>query len=157
LSPVQTGGEPHREGLGEVLVRVLLGVPAGDVRHVGAAEGLGLEVFLVRLVVVAEYAAPAGGLVEPVGVVEAVPRLVAEVHEDLAFGLHAAAELALDGLERRVGEVERDADDRNPGGTAPLVAEVTLRADVDAPGGELLVELVDEPFEVRAAQLEAEV
>src|SRR5678816_2158824 len=86
--------------------------------------------------------------------VEAVPRLMAEVHEDLALGLHPAAELTLDGLERRVGQVEGDADDRDARGAAPLVAQVALRADVDAPGAELLVELVDESLEVRARELE---
>jgi hypothetical protein len=157
LSPVQAGGEPDREGLGEVLVRVLLCVPARDVGDVGPGEGLRLEVLLVRLVVVAEQRSPGGSLVQPVGVVEAVPRLVAEVHEDLPLRLHAASQLALDRLKRRVGEVERNADDRDPGRAPPLVAQVALRAQVEAPGAELLVELVDEPVEVRPRQLEAEV
>src|SRR5262249_45538270 len=157
LAPVEARGEPHREGLGEVLVGVLLRVPTRDVRDVGPREGLRLELFLVGLVVVAEQRPPGRGLVEPVGVVEAVPRLVAEVHEDLALRLDPASELTLDGLERRVGQVEGDADDRNARGAAPLVAQVALGGDVDARAPELLMELVDEPLGGRARQLEPQV
>src|SRR5262249_5458346 len=50
-----------------------------------------------------------------------------------------------------------DADDRDAGGAAPLVAQVALGADIDAPGAELLVELMDEPLEVSSRQLEAKI
>src|SRR6478672_11737065 len=40
-TPVEVGRQPHRKGFREVLVRMLLCVPAEDVSHVGAREWIG--------------------------------------------------------------------------------------------------------------------
>jgi hypothetical protein len=123
LAPAGARRQPHGEGLGEVFVWMLLGVPAGDVLDVGAAEGLGLVVVTVGAAERPEQLAPLGRRVDPIGVVVGVAGLMAQVHHDLGVGLEIV-DLALDRREPGVGEVERDADDRVPGRTAPLICQV---------------------------------
>jgi hypothetical protein len=56
--PIHPGGHPDRKGLRPVFVRVLLGIPAGKMAHVSAAERLGPVLFEVGLGDAAELLDP---------------------------------------------------------------------------------------------------
>ncbi len=120
-------------------------------------NGRGLYVVVVGLGVVPEELPPLVRVVEAVGVVEGVPGLVAQVHEDLALRLRVAAQLRLDGVQPRVRQVERQADHRHPGRAAPLIGQVALRPERDALALQLRVELVDVALQGRALQVEPQV
>ena len=79
-----------------------------------------------------------------------MPALVAQVAHRLAVVLDAGRHLRLDALEPLVDEVERNADERRPVGTAPLIAEIHRRPKRDALCVELGVQLLDEAFDARA-------
>ena len=79
-----------------------------------------------------------------------------QVHHDLA-SIFKVVHLALKLCQLRVGEIERNADDGLAGGTAPFIGEIAKRAElVDALGFQLAIELLNEAFERRAFELEAE-
>jgi hypothetical protein len=156
LAPVGPRGEPHRESLREVLVRVLLGVPAVDVAHEALRERHGPVVLPVGPAKRPEELAPLRRLVEAIRVVEGVSRLVTQVHHDLAL-VFEVVHLLLESRELRVGEVEGDSDHRLTRRAAPLVREVAERAEFpDSLSIQLAVEPLDRPLERRSFELEAQ-
>jgi len=157
LLPARVRRQPHREGLGEVLVGVLLGVPARDVHHVPSAKGVRLVGVDVGLAVVAELLAPLLGLVELVGVVEGVPRLVPQVHHDVPLVLGSRAQRIFDLKQVGIGQVKRNPDDRHTRGAPPLVRQVALRPERQTLGLELFVELADEPLQEGAGEVQLQV
>ena len=156
LAPLRPRRQPDGEGLGEVLVGMLLRVPAGDVAHEAARERDRAVVVAVRAAERTEEIAPLRRLVQLVGIVEGVPRLVAEVHQDLALVLEIVHRL-LEARELRIGEIERDPDHGLAGRTAPFVGQIAERAKfLQALAFELAVKLLNVPFEVRSFELEPE-
>ena len=155
--PLRAGRQPDGERLGEILVRVLLRVPARDVPHEAARERDGPVVLAVGAAERSEQRPPFRLAVEPVGVVEGVARLVAHVHHDLA-GVLEIVHFLFELRELGVGEVEGDADHRLPGGAAPLVGEVEGGSELpEALALQLAVQALDGPFDGRPFQLEAEI
>jgi hypothetical protein len=137
--------EPHRKRFGEVLVGMLLRVPAGKMAYEIAAEGNGPVLFTIASSERTERSTPLGGLVEAIRVVECVPRLVTQVHHHLARALELVP-LPLDSRESLVGEIERNADDRMARRTSPLVREVVPGMP---PADSLRLELAREPMQER--------
>src|SRR5581483_8234180 len=157
LPPARAGREPDGKSFGEVLVGVLLCVPAGNVAHEAAGEGHGTIVVAGGAAEGPKQLAPLRRLPELVGVVEGVTGFVTQVHHDLArvFQIvHLALELGKLGIR----EVKGNPDDRLAGGTSPLVGEVASGPELaQALALQLAVELVHESLERRGIQLEAEV
>src|SRR6266699_3872091 len=69
-----------------------------------------------------EQVTPFGRLVELVGVIERMARLVAEIHQDLALVLEIV-HLLLEARQLAICQIKRDADDRLPRRTTPLVCQ----------------------------------
>ena len=152
LAPPRARGQPDREGLREVLVGMLLRVPARDVADELAGEGDRTIVVAVGAVVLAKDRAPLGGGIEDMGIVERMSSLVAQVHHDLALVLQVVHQL-LEGGDLRAGQVKGDPDDRLAGRAAPLVGEIADGTEApEALAVELTVELLDEPLDRRALQ-----
>src|SRR4051812_15633641 len=103
---------------------MLLRIPAKNVADVRAREWVGAIAFAIRLGEGSKMRAPLRPLVQVKGVVDGVSRLVAEISHSLAVVFDAAGHLGFDPLEATIGQIERDADERRPIRTAPLVAEV---------------------------------
>jgi hypothetical protein len=80
---------------------VLLGIPAGEVADESPAERLEAVLVQVRLRDRTEELDPLLGLMEPVGVVDDVPHLVAEIAEDVgaASPLDVPAALGVQGRQ----------------------------------------------------------
>ena len=76
LAPVRLRRQPHRERLGEVLVRMALGVPLLQVHHEAAAVRARDVVVAVPLGRLAEELLAPAPPAQPVGVLDGVPRLV---------------------------------------------------------------------------------
>src|SRR3954468_2996810 len=91
------------------------------------------------------------------GIIHGVPGLVAQVAHGFMVVLDAPGHLGLDSLESRVSQIERDADERRPIGTSPLVAEINGRSKLQAPSFELAIELGREFFDARALDGETDV
>src|SRR5262245_56351681 len=122
---------------------MLLRVPAGDVTHELAAEWNRPIAVAIAAVVGGEQAAPFERDVEPIGVVERVAGLVAQVHHDLALVLEVVQD-ALELRELGIGEIEGDADHRLSTRASPFVGEVAHRAEaLETLAIELTVELLD--------------
>ncbi len=135
---------------------MFLRVPAFHVPHKLARERNRFVVVAVRPPERTEDAAPLLRFVERVGVVESVTRLVAHVHHDLPRVFNVV-HLRLKALQFGIGQVERNSDDRLHVGAAPLIGQVAPGAESFEPLGlQLFVELVNEAFEGRAFQLQAE-
>jgi hypothetical protein len=127
-------------GLGKVLVRMLLRVPAFHVPDKATMEGHGSVAVAVGTIERPEPLAPLGGLEELVRVVEGVARFVTQVHADLANVLEIV-ELLLETRQIGVGQIERDPDDRLLGRAPPLVGEIRGRAEaLESLGLEIPVE-----------------
>src|SRR5206468_8275176 len=94
--------------------------------------------------------------VEPIRVVERVSRFVAQIHHDLARILEIV-HLLLDPGELRVREIEGDADDRLPGGAAPLVREVIVGAEALQLPAQLPLEPLDQPLHGRVLEAQVQV
>ena len=132
--PVEPGGHPDGEGLGPVLVGVLLGVPARQVADVAAAERLGAVLLPVGPGHRAEPAHPVLPVVEPVGVVDHVPHLVPQVAQEVpaAEPLDVAGPLGVERRQVRRGR-DRTGSRWRPSRTAPPTRSRGRSAG--APGG----------------------
>ena len=158
--PVQPRRHPHGEGLRPVLVRVLLGVPAGKVAHVAAAERLRPVLLRIGLGDRAELLDPLLLVVQPVGVVDDVPHLVPEVAQDVGpvEALHQAGPLHVQRGQVGTGEIEGDRDRHRLEGHAPLGGEIEAGVHPGEPGPvHLLLELLDDGLEGGPFDGEAEV
>jgi hypothetical protein len=156
LAPVGARRQPYREGLGEVFVGMLLRVPALHVAHELARERNRLVVVAISPPERPEEVAPFLRFIEGVGVIEGVAGLVAHVHHDLPRVFNVV-HLRFEALQFRIGQVERDSDDGLHVRAAPLIGEIALGAEAMEPlSVQLFVELLDEAFEGRAFQLQAE-
>jgi hypothetical protein len=149
-----TGREPHRERLGEVLVGVLLPVPAGQVAHEALRERSRTVVVAVLGVEVAEHLAPLGLVVELVGVVHGVAGFVTEAGHDARRVLEVVRVLLFVGMETSVHQIERQTNEGDAVRTAPLVGDVTRRTEEDALLLQLGVELLDEGPQGTARELQ---
>ncbi len=88
-SPIETGGQPHRERLGEVLVGMGLRVVVVEMHHVAPAVRARVVVDdVVGLGERTEQLAPPGLAVELIGVIE---RMAGLVPEELHAGLLCAS------------------------------------------------------------------
>ena len=159
LPPVRVGREPHRERLGEVLVRMALRVPLLQVYDEAPAVRPRHVVVAVALRRLAEEPLAAAAQAEPVGVLDGVPRLVAqEPHAPLG---RAALDLEhvgqLEPGQPGVGEVEGDGDPGHAVGAVPLVGEPEVRPEAEPEGLQLAVELVDPVRELALPDREPEV
>ena len=155
--PFRVRIEPDRKRIGEVLVRMLLRVTAGDVPHVIAGEGDERVVVAIRFAHGAEQLAELRRAIELIRVIECVAGLVAQVHHDLALALDVVQRV-FERRHARVAEVEGDADDRLAGGGAPLIGQIAARPEVMQPRVlQLGVQTADELRDRRALQREAEV
>jgi hypothetical protein len=135
---------------------VLLGVPPVDVPHEALGERDGLVALPVRPAKRPEELPPLRRFIEAIRVVEGVSRLVTEIHHDFPL-VFEVVHLLLEAREFRVGEIERDADDRLAGRAAPLVREIAERAELPDPLPlQLPVESLDRPLERRAFELETQ-
>ena len=140
--PAGARRQPDREGLGEVVIGVLLGVGAPvlvgvDVAHEAAAPVAGLELVPVGLGEHPEVLDPFLALPQPVGVVDGVPRLVAQELHDRGAVLDLAGLLLLQARQAGVGQVEGHPDDRHPVRAAPGVGQVEIGLEVHLPGFQL--------------------
>src|SRR5690606_5609435 len=109
-----------------VLVRMLLGIPPGQVPHVAPAERLRGILILIRLGDGAEELDPLLGVVEAVGVVDDMPHLVPQVAQDV-LGVEALDQAHLVGVHRHelgAGQVERNGDRHRLERNSPLAREV---------------------------------
>src|ERR1700678_1071062 len=81
---------------------------------------------------------------------------MAHVHHDLA-SVFQVVQLALKLCQVRVGQIERNADDRLARGTPPFIGEITKRTElVDTLGFQFTVKLLNESFERRTLEFEPE-
>ena len=156
LPPIGARRQPYSEGFSKVLVGMLLRVPAFHVPHEQARKRNRFVVIAIRSPKRSEMGAPFFSFIERVGVIEGVASLMAHVHHDLP-GVFNVVHLRFETLQFRIGKVERDSDDRFHVWAAPLIGEVALGTEfVESFSVKLFVELLDEAFEGRAFQLQAE-
>ena len=123
-APIDAGREPHGERFREVFVRVFLRVPPQNVADVLVSKWIGPVPVAVRSRVGAEHFVPVGAIVQPIGVVERVTGFVPEESHHVVLVLYREREVFFDARQPRIGEIERDADQRRAVGAAPLVAEI---------------------------------
>src|SRR4051794_3793311 len=155
LSPIALRVEPDRKALGKILVGVLLGIPARQMPDEIAAERIGLVVIAIGPRVRPEQLVPFLGLVEPIGVIEGVAGLMAQIAEDffLAFGLDPFHQLVFETAQAFIGEVKRNADDRNSFRATPLIGKVNGGLQRYSGLIELSIELLDQRLQPRALDL----
>jgi hypothetical protein len=80
-----------------------------------------------------------------------VASLVAQVAHRLRVAFDATSDFGFDALQPWVRQIKRHADQWRRIGASPLVAQVHRRLERQVLCRELLVELMDEPFDARAA------
>ena len=145
--PARARVEPDRERLGEVLVRMFLGVVvhagAVQVPHVVAAPGVRVVHVAVGPPKVTEGRGPVAPPPQLVGVVEGVAGLVAQVHQHL--GPRVSEQVIVDQPPQdAVGQVPGDVHaDRAIAGPEVVVTQIKFREEGDAAGLELFPELLD--------------
>src|SRR5262249_23699967 len=113
--------EPHREGLSKILIGMLLRVPPWHVTNELPRERHRLVLVAVWTAGRSEQFAPLPSLVELVGVVVSMPRLLTQVHYDLARVLEMV-HLFFQVLQLGFRKIKRNADDRLLRRTSPLIA-----------------------------------
>ena len=139
---------------------MLLRVPPGQVAHVAAAERLGTVLLGVRLRDRAELLDPLLLVVEPVGVVDHVAHLVAEVAQDVGpvEPLDVADPLGVQCREVGPGQVEGNGDGDSLERHAPLGREVEPGPHPGHAGpAQIVPELLDDRLEGGTRDGEAEV
>ena len=78
------------------------------------------------------------------------------IHHDLA-SIFQVVHVALKLRQVRVGEIERNADNRLAGRTSPFIGEITKRSELVYPLGlQFAIKLLNESFERRALEFQAE-
>src|SRR5262249_28807400 len=83
-TPARAWSEPDGKGLRKILVGMLLRVPAFDVADKVSGKGDRTIIVAVSPAIRTKHQPPFRSLIEPVGIVEGVARLMAQVHHDLA-------------------------------------------------------------------------
>jgi hypothetical protein len=159
-APIGARRHEHGKGLGPVLVGMFLGVPSRQVPDVLAAEGDGAVVVLVGLTHRTEEGLPLRRVVQPVGVVDDMPHLVAEVPEDLVLvpPLHVPGPEGVHFQQFRPGQVEGDRDRHRLERDAPLRGEVEFRGQSPkARQRQLVTELLEDRLETGSFDGQAEV
>jgi hypothetical protein len=135
---------------------MFLRVPPLDVPHVLLAERHGTVIVPISAKERTEQPPPLGRRVEAVGVVEDMARLVAHIHHDLAVVLEHVDDF-FEPSQLRIGQIERNAEHRLLIRTAPLVGQVTNRAELlESAVLELFVQLPDVALDRRAFDTQAE-
>ncbi len=154
LAPLRAWSHPDGEGLGEILVGMLLRVPPFHVPDVLARERDRAVEVAIRTAEGAKQLAPFRSLEKLVCIIESVPRFVAHVHHDLA-GIFQVIHLALQALEFGVGEIKGNANHRLLRGASPFVGEIALRAELlQAFALQFPVKLLDKTLNGRSLELQ---
>src|SRR5262249_38232237 len=141
--------QPHGKGLGEILGRMALRIPAPKVLDITPAGRIGSVIARVVFGGRAEQLLPAPAAVQPVGVLHGVASLMAEDGPALGPGAPFNLEhhFLLELHQARMGEIEWDRNARHTVRTEPLARYPRVRPQPDAPLFELLMELVEAVLE----------
>ena len=111
LAPVGAGRNPHREGFGEVFIRMLLRVPAFHVPHILARERHRAIVVTISAAKRSEKLAPFWSLIQLIRIIESVSGFVPKVHHDLTR-VFEIVHLLFEPRKLGIGKVERNPDHR---------------------------------------------
>src|SRR5579883_1629460 len=127
--------------------------------HVAAAAGPCLVARGILQRRGSEDLAPALAAPQPVGVVERMACLVAQdAHEPpCVTAFRFSHDAALEALQPRMSQVERNGDAGDPIRREPLFRKPDVRMEANAPGLELRIELLDPALDARALEPQAEV
>ncbi len=135
---------------------MLLRIPPGHVANKFARERDGTVVVAIGAPKRAKQIAPLSQLMQLVRVIECVSGLMTHVHHDLAR-VFQIVHVAFKPRQVRVGQIERNADDRLARRAAPLIGEITKRTElVDALRFQLAIKLLHESFQRRTLEFEPE-
>src|SRR5579859_4946033 len=118
---------------------MLLRVPSEYVPDEITRERIGPIPLPVRPRVRPEDLAPVGTVVESIGIIEGVTRFVPQVTHRFLFPLDGRGIVFLNPRKPLVGKVKGHADQRGSVRTAPLVAQVDRRSEIEPSAGKLLV------------------
>jgi hypothetical protein len=86
---------------------------------------------MVRLIEPAEGFLPLGGFIKAIGVVDGMPRFMAQGHHEFVLVFQVSVHPVLDLGKDGVGVIERDSDRRHSIGTAPGVGQVEFGFEAD--------------------------
>src|SRR5271168_5324099 len=111
---------------------MFLRIPAGQMADKVSREWNGPIVIAIGAAKRTKELFPFRGAMKFVGVVERVARLMPEIHHDLACVLEVI-HLLLEMSQFCVRKVERNANYRLPGWTAPLIGQIAKRAELHQP------------------------
>ena len=154
FTPTRAWGNPYRKGLGEVLVRMLLCIPAFHMPDKVARKRHGTILVAVGTPKGAKLLLPLRCFVQRVCVIDSVSGLVAQIHHDLPRVLQIV-HLFFETGQLGIGEVKRYANNRFPRWTSPFVSEIAQGSELLQPFGlQLTIELIDESLQRRSFQLE---
>ena len=158
-APVRARPQPHREGLGEILVRMALRVPEPQVLDEIPARRIGPVIGRIASRRWAEQLLPAAAAMELIGVLDHMAGFVAEdahafgpgaaldVEDDLLFELHQA----------RMRKIERKGDAGRRVGAEPLAGNPRVGLHPDVALGKLLVQRLQAVLEPGALQRQLEI
>src|SRR3954447_2645575 len=143
--PVRTGPQPHRKGLGEILVRMALRIPQPQMLDVTPAGRIGPVVAWVVFRRRAEQLLPASPALQLVAVLYGVACFVTEDGHALApcSALDVEHHLLLELHQAGMSEIERNGDAGNAARTEPFARHPGVRPQPDAALLELLVQRAD--------------
>ncbi len=149
LAPIRAGGEPDREGLGEILVRVALGIPERQVLDVTPARRVRAVVVGVAGRGAAEQLLPAAAALQLEGYLQRMSGLMAQ--DPHAFRdrapLHVDEHLALEPHQAGVRQVEGNRDARTVVRAEPLVRDPGVGLDPELALLQLVVQALQAPLE----------
>ena len=144
--------EPDREGLGEILGGMGLGVPGAQMLHEAAAAGPRPVGVRIGKRGGTEGLAPGLEPAQTVCGINGVAGLVAQnAHEPVAVAaLHFAHKMTLESDQPLVGEIERDGDAGNAIGREPFLSQPAMRAKAHAAHRQFAVKALDGVLQLRA-------
>src|SRR6266496_2592390 len=143
--PVRTRPQPDRKGLGEILVRMALRIPAPKVLDIAPAGRIGPVIARVAFRGWAEQLLPAPAAVQLVGVLHGMAGFMTEDGHALGPGatLDLEHHFLLELHQAGMGEIERDRNAGRVCRAEPLARYPGVWPQPDAPLFELAVESVE--------------
>src|SRR5215813_4752001 len=158
-APVRAGRQPHRKGLGKILIRVALRVPQRQMIDVATTGWIWPIISWVAPRRWAEQLPPAAPAVQLIGHLHYMAGFVAQnahtIRHRSPFDVDHP--FALEPHQAGMGEVEGNRDAGRVVGAEPLVRDPGVRPDPQPPLGELVMEMVQAPLEPRSGDADLEI
>src|SRR6266567_6001604 len=143
--PVRTRPQPYRKGLGEILVRMALRIPAAQVLDIAPAGRIGPVIARVAFRGRAEQLLPAPAAVQLVGVLHGMTGFMTQNRHALRPGaaLDLEHHFLLELHQAGMGEIERDRNAGRVFRAEPLARYPGIWPQPDAPLFELAMESLE--------------